>query len=89
MQRVNEELEKGYRDLENDDVPRVTDLGKFFEKLNQEIDEEAIKSYRIQKLNEALAIGIEQLKRGEGIPLDDTSFEQLMEEIKQERNAHA
>lgn len=40
LQRVNEELEKGYEDIENGNVLKVTDIGKFFEKLNREINEE-------------------------------------------------
>ena len=40
IQRLNEELEKGYRDIENGDVLRVTDIGKFFQKLNEEVDKE-------------------------------------------------
>ena len=44
----------------------------------EEYIQEAIKIYRIQKLNEALAVGMEQLECGEGAELDlDKLFAEL------------
>jgi Arc/MetJ-type ribon-helix-helix transcriptional regulator len=40
VKKLNEALEEGYRDFENGNIVKVTNIDAFFEKLNQEIEEE-------------------------------------------------
>ncbi|MCA9731242.1 hypothetical protein KC799_03885 [candidate division KSB1 bacterium] len=40
IQRLNSELEKGYAEIERGEIIQVKDVGSFFNKVNDELDEE-------------------------------------------------